>query len=604
MSQGSDGSQDSRDPGDVPAGHSGPQGDPQAWYQRGLELLDRGSPAAAAQILQRAAAAEPRSRSVREALARAQFGARRYAEAADSFRMIVEASPADDYAHFGLGLALARSGDPASAAEYLALAAAMRPDSKHYTDALHAVRATLQARRSQDGAAADSTEDTGSVLPMAGLFRIHVPSKRHQEAERVRHDASSCCDPARGQRSGEPGGTPASPWQGDPNAGLSAQPVSAGLTPPRVRPAGVMPTGRYRGGYERTWIQRMSVPAAAPAAPRSCDEPLCRAYDVALLDLDGVVYLGSGHAVIPGAPQALRKAAAEGMRLAYVTNNAYRTPAAIAGILDGFGIPAEASEVVTSAQAAARLLAEKLPPGSPVLVVGGMGLRLAVRARGLRPVSTAAERPLAVAQGYSPDVSYPLLAEGSLAVAAGALFVGSNGDTTLPDPRGRTPGNGALLQVITTATGRQPLIAGKPEPPLHAESVARTGAKRPLIVGDRLSTDIEAAWRVGADSLLVLTGVTSPADAVLAPPHQRPAYLAEDVAGLLEPQPAVRAERGEYGCGGWTARWDEAGRRLDLAGEGKRADGLRALCAAAWPRGDVTAETAEPALRALEERAA
>jgi Flp pilus assembly protein TadD len=109
-------------------------------------LLGRGSPAAAAQLLERAAAAEPRSRSVLEALARAQFDAGQYAAAAGNFRLIVEASPTDDYAQFGLGLALARTGDPASAAEHLALAAAMRPSLRHYTDALRSVRATLQAR--------------------------------------------------------------------------------------------------------------------------------------------------------------------------------------------------------------------------------------------------------------------------------------------------------------------------------------------------------------------------------------------------------------------------------------------------------------------------
>jgi Flp pilus assembly protein TadD len=121
--------------------------DVHAWYTTGMELLGKGSPAAAAQVLQRAAAAEPQSRSVREALARAQFDTGRYAEAADNFRVIVEASPSDDYAHFGLGLALARGGDHEAAAEYLALAAAMRPDSKPYTDALREVRATLQARK-------------------------------------------------------------------------------------------------------------------------------------------------------------------------------------------------------------------------------------------------------------------------------------------------------------------------------------------------------------------------------------------------------------------------------------------------------------------------
>ena len=123
-----------------------------AWYRRGMDLLSRGSPAAAAQVLQRASIAEPGSRSVREALARAQFDAGRYAEAADNFRVIVEASPSDDYANFGLGLALARAGNPAAAAEYLALAAAMRPDAAHYAEALRSVRATLRARKTaQEG---------------------------------------------------------------------------------------------------------------------------------------------------------------------------------------------------------------------------------------------------------------------------------------------------------------------------------------------------------------------------------------------------------------------------------------------------------------------
>src|SRR5271166_6567620 len=148
--------------------------------------------------------------------------------------------------------------------------------------------------------------------------------------------------------------------------------------------------------------------------PRGSQEPLDTVYDVALLDLDGVVYLSG--ASIPGAAEALRKADAAGMRLAYVTNNAFRTPAAIAELLTSMGVPATQEDVVTSAQAAARLLAERLPPGAPVLVVGGSGLRMALRERGLRPVSTAIDKPQAVVQGYAPDVSYSLLAEGGLAV--------------------------------------------------------------------------------------------------------------------------------------------------------------------------------------------
>ena len=337
------------------------------------------------------------------------------------------------------------------------------------------------------------------------------------------------------------------------------------------------------------------------ARPRGSQEPLDTAYDVALLDLDGVVYLGG--TAIPGAAEALRKADAAGMRLAYVTNNAFRTPAAIAALLTSFGAPASPQDVVTSAQAAARLLAERLPAGAAVLVIGGSGLRMALRERGLRPVSTAADKPLAVIQGYSPDVNYSMLAEGGLAVAAGALFVASNGDLTLPSRRGRQPGNGSLIQVVATATGVQPLVAGKPEPPLHRESVLRTGARHPLVVGDRLDTDIEGAHRVGTDSMLVLTGVTGPAEAVAALPSQRPTYLAEDLTGLLEPHPEISAEDGAFGCRGWTARM--RGDRLELDGDGERIDGLRALCAAAWNPGAAAGEKGaasefQAALRRLE----
>jgi len=342
----------------------------------------------------------------------------------------------------------------------------------------------------------------------------------------------------------------------------------------------------------------MTARQPAPGGLLRSPEPLSTAYDVALLDLDGVVYLGG--AAIPGAAAALKKAVSAGLRLAFVTNNAYRTPAAIAARLTELGVPASAADVVTSAQAAARLLAERLTPGAPVLVIGGAGLRAAVRERGLHPVTVAAARPAAVVQGYSPDISYADLAEGALAVEAGALFVASNADRTLPTSRGRKPGNGALIQVIATATGIQPLVAGKPEPPLHAESVRRTRARRPLVVGDRLDTDIEGARRVGADSLLVLTGVTLPADLLLAPPGQRPSYLGADLIGLLEPHPEVAAADGGYSCRGWTARWAAGGQRLELTGAGDRLDGLRALAVAAWSAGPVTAEAAAQAVRRLD----
>ena len=327
-----------------------------------------------------------------------------------------------------------------------------------------------------------------------------------------------------------------------------------------------------------------------PGAPLSsglkgCPQPLSDRYDAALLDLVGVVYLG-GHP-IEGAAGALMAAARRGMKLAYVTNNASRTPNAIAAQLSAMGVPATASDVVTSAQAAARVLADRLPAGAPVLVVGGTGLRLALRERGLRPVTTAMDQPLAVAQGYSHDISYGLLAEAALALNAGALYVASNVDPTLPTPRGPQPGNGSLVQVLVSATGREPVVAGKPEPPLHAESVQRVGAKRPVVVGDRLDTDIEGAVRAGTDSLLVLTGVTGPADLLLAGPQRRPSYVAEDLAGLNASHPEVTNEGSRFTCGGWTVEvgaGDAAG-WLTVTGSGSWIDGLRALCAAAWSAG-------------------
>lgn len=293
-------------------------------------------------------------------------------------------------------------------------------------------------------------------------------------------------------------------------------------------------------------------------------------YDTLLLDLDGVVYLGRN--AVPHAPEALHQAHERGVRLAYVTNNASRTPAAIAQHLNDLGVPATPQDVVTSAQAAARLIAERVAPGSAVLVVGGTGLRHAVRERGLRPVTTADDDPVAVVQGIAPGLSYGLLSEGALAVRRGALFVASNADTTMPTGRGELPGNGAMVRVIATATGVEPIVAGKPQPPLHRESIIRTGAERPLVVGDRLDTDIEGATNAGADSLLVLTGVATPLDVLTAAPKHRPTYVADDLSALLLDYPQVRQ--------GWTARWIDG--RLHLEGDGERIEGLRTAAQAAW----------------------
>ncbi|WP_431781280.1 HAD hydrolase-like protein [Streptomyces chumphonensis] len=333
---------------------------------------------------------------------------------------------------------------------------------------------------------------------------------------------------------------------------------------------------------------------------RSSQLPLAEAYDTALLDLDGVVYAG-GQAV-EHAVGALAAARSAGMRLAYVTNNAARTPEVVAAHLTRLGVAAEPSEVVTSAQAVARLVAEEVAPGARVLCVGAEGLRVALAERGLTVVESADDEPVAVVQGYGgPELAWARLAEAALAVGRGAAWYASNTDLTIPTGRGIAPGNGAAVEVVRIATrwmreAPEPRVAGKPRPPMHRETILRTGARRPLVVGDRLDTDIEGAHAGGVDSLLVLTGVCDAAQLLRARPEHRPTFVAADLRGVLVPHPGPRHQPGHrpgdgpgpkatsdgdgFSCGGWTARTGH--RELLLDGAGDPVDGLRALCAAAW----------------------
>jgi HAD superfamily hydrolase (TIGR01450 family) len=321
-----------------------------------------------------------------------------------------------------------------------------------------------------------------------------------------------------------------------------------------------------------------------PAARRLVD-----AYDLVIFDLDGVVYLGKEP--VPGAVEAINKLHAEGHRMAFATNNASRRPDEVAALLVSLGLAAGADEVVTSAQAAAGLLAERLPAGSPVLVVGSDALRVEVTRSGLEVVESADRRPAAVVQGYGPGVGWAQLAEASIAVRAGALWVATNADRTLPSPRGPLPGNGSLVAALATALDRGPdAIVGKPEPVLFERAARRVGARRALVVGDRLDTDIDGARRAGMDSLLVLTGVAQPAELLSAPPSHRPTYLGRDLATLFTVDSAARVppENGE-----WRVRRRADG--LELSGDGADVDALRALCAEAWADGAPAAVRAEGA---------
>ncbi|MFK4156725.1 HAD hydrolase-like protein [Streptomyces fungicidicus] len=313
--------------------------------------------------------------------------------------------------------------------------------------------------------------------------------------------------------------------------------------------------------------------------PEGSGQTLNEAYDTALLDLDGVVYAGGN--AIDHAVASLAAAREGGMRLAYVTNNALRTPDAVAAHLTELGIPSEAGDVITSAQAVARLISDQVPQGSRVLVIGGEGLRVALRERGLVPVESADDDPVAVVQGYGgPELPWGRFAEASYAVARGLPWFASNTDLTIPSGRGIAPGNGAAVEVVRIATGAEPQVAGKPLPPMHRETILRTGAERPLVVGDRLDTDIEGAFNGEVDSLLVLTGVTDGAQLLAAAPRHRPTYVDADLRGLLTGQPEVAAAGDGFRCGGWTAR--AGAEQLELEGDGGALDGLRALCGAAW----------------------
>ncbi len=255
-------------------------------------------------------------------------------------------------------------------------------------------------------------------------------------------------------------------------------------------------------------------------------------YDVLIFDLDGVVVLGDRP--ISGAPQALSRLRASGKTVRFATNNASRTASEVAALLTGMGVEAHPSEVFTSANAAATLLRQRFPAGAPVLVVGAPALVQEIQHRELTPVSTADDEPVAVVQGYGPEVGWRHLAEACVAVRAGAFWAATNTDKTLPTPRGPLPGNGSLVAALATALGRQPdLVAGKPGPGLFEAAAAGADSRRTLVIGDRLDTDIAGAHAAGMDSLLVLTGVDSAESVSAAAERDRPTYVAKDLSGLF-----------------------------------------------------------------------
>lgn len=316
--------------------------------------------------------------------------------------------------------------------------------------------------------------------------------------------------------------------------------------------------------------------------------PVVEAHDLVMFDLDGVVYVGG--TAIDGVGDRIERVRALGLHVAFVTNNASRTPAQVADKLVTVGVAAEPTDVVTSAQAAATLLLTEHGAGARILLLGGEGLEVALREAGLDPVGDP-DGAVAVASGYGPDVRWRDIMRVSTLVRDGLPYVASNADMTIPTPYGLAPGHGVLVATITGFAGVDATVAGKPEKPLMDETVRRVGGDRPIMVGDRLDTDIEGAHAIGIPSLLVLTGVTWLEELVAATPLLRPTYISPDLEGLFETHPTPEVRDAEVTLGGWCGTVEDG--RLRLSGDGADADWWRVAATVGWRHLDETGAVVE-----------
>ncbi|NMM99870.1 haloacid dehalogenase [Bifidobacterium sp. DSM 109958] len=316
------------------------------------------------------------------------------------------------------------------------------------------------------------------------------------------------------------------------------------------------------------------------------------AYQLALLDLDGVVYRGKNP--VPHAAEAIHRAERTGMTIEYTTNNSSRFQHVVADQLRGFGLDVEDWQVITSSVVAARMVARHVPQGSRVLTIGAPHLVEEVRRNGLTPVTNVDDDPHAVIQGWYPDMPWTELAQAAYAVERGAAYFVTNRDLSIPREQGIAPGCGSLVNAVIAATGVQPVgSAGKPESAMYDEArMLNAGEGRDLVpkeasiaIGDRLDTDIEAGNRGGYDSMVVLTGVADPVQLMLAEPHLRPTAIARNLTGLnvAHPQPAREAD-GVWTCGTARARLETDG--TIAVNDETSLDALRAACCLAWQTAD------------------
>lgn len=305
-------------------------------------------------------------------------------------------------------------------------------------------------------------------------------------------------------------------------------------------------------------------------------ESLVSEHDCLLLDLDGTVYRGAEP--VDGAVATLTGL---GVQSLFVTNNASRGPGEVAARMRRMGFSLGDDDVVTSAQSAARLLASRLRPGARVLVVGADALRAEVSDVGLCPVRATADGAVAVVQGHSTRTGWDDLAEAALAIRGGAWWLATNLDSSFPTERGLLPGNGSMVAALQTATGGIPDVAGKPQPAILRDALARGRFQSPLVVGDRLDTDIACANAAGLPSLLVCSGVAGPGDVLTATVGQRPTHVAKDIRSLRYPSVSTRIGRQPY----WRVEADGDAVTVLSTGVADDGDGLsiiRAIAHEIW----------------------
>jgi 4-nitrophenyl phosphatase len=247
-----------------------------------------------------------------------------------------------------------------------------------------------------------------------------------------------------------------------------------------------------------------------------------------ILDMDGVLW--RDQQPIGDLPMIFSRIESLGLKVTLATNNATLSVESFREKLTGFGVRLELWQIINSAQAAANYLKIKFSLGGSVYVIGEEGLLAELARAGFYP----GEHPLAVIVGLDRKVTYAKIEMASHLIRSGVPFIATNPDRTLPTPDGLIPGAGAIVAAIEAATDIQPTIIGKPSPEIYRIAMQRMSSEpdTTLVVGDRLETDIAGAQKIGCQTALVLSGVSTREQAARWQPA--PDYLAPDLSSVID----------------------------------------------------------------------